>query len=186
LSHQETQAADSRSLSESFERAAELHHFRKALGSGAWQPTYRELNETADRLAQALLCRGGAPTDRVAVLMRQDGPLIAAILAVLKAPRIAVVLDSNDPAARLKQQMENAEPAVVLYQATHGGRTGSNVPRARCRISSREGAGSIFPLSGPVRAPMQTLPAGSSAGAWIARPRSNCARWRVAKARHST
>jgi len=118
LSDQETQACDSRSLSECFERAAERHHFRKALGSGAWQPTYRELNETADRLAQALLCRGGAPTDRVAVLMQHDGPLIAAILAALKAHRVAVVLDSNDPAARLKQQIENAEPAVVLADRT--------------------------------------------------------------------
>src|SRR5207302_429794 len=104
-----------------FERQAVLHPRRTALGSGAWQPTYEELNDTANRLARALLSHGGAPGDRVALLMKHDTPLIAAMLAVLKAGRIVVVLNATDPAARLAKVLNDAEPAIILADATHRG-----------------------------------------------------------------
>jgi len=97
-----------------FERLAAVHSFRTAVGSGAWQPTYQELNATANRVAHALLQRGGAAGDRIAVLMRHDAPLIAAVIAVLKAARIVVVLNSIDPPDRLKQLVEDAEVGVIL------------------------------------------------------------------------
>jgi amino acid adenylation domain-containing protein len=107
------------SLPACFARTVTLHGLRTALVSDTWRPTYRGLDETANRFAHELLRRGGAPGDRVAILMRHDTPLIAAMLSVLKAGRIVVVLNPTDPPARLKQLLEDAEPGSILFDGTH-------------------------------------------------------------------
>src|SRR5262249_40933152 len=102
------------SLPAHFARLAQAHNSRTALVSDAWHPTYRELNQTANRLAHTLLDRGGATGDRFAILMRHDTPLIAAMLAVLKAGRIVVILNPSDPTGRLMHVMRDAEPVSIL------------------------------------------------------------------------
>jgi amino acid adenylation domain-containing protein len=97
-----------------FERMAATHPSRIALGSSGWQPTYAELNAAANRLAHALLGRGGKQGDRVAILMRHDTPVIAAMLAALKAGRIVVVLNASDPVARLMELVEEAQAQLVV------------------------------------------------------------------------
>ena len=74
-----------------FEQQAILHSSRLALGSGDWQPSYAELNGAANYLARRLLAHGGAASERIALLMQHDSPLIAAVLSVLKSGRIVVV-----------------------------------------------------------------------------------------------
>jgi acyl-CoA synthetase (AMP-forming)/AMP-acid ligase II len=102
------------SLPACFERVAERHRLRPALASDVWQASYEELNVTANRLAHALMARSGAPRDRIAILMQHDTPMIAALLAVLKANRIVVALNPTNPAARLRQLMDDAEPAAIV------------------------------------------------------------------------
>jgi amino acid adenylation domain-containing protein len=109
----EMSLAAEQSIPERFEKIAALYPDRTALGSNEWQPDYTELNALANRLAHILMARG-AVADRVALLMRQDGPLIAAILAVLKAGRIVVVLNPTDPAERLKQILEEADARLIV------------------------------------------------------------------------
>jgi non-ribosomal peptide synthetase component F len=65
------------SLLVGFERAAQAHRLRTAIGSGDWRPSYQELDETANHLAHALVQHGGEAGDRVAVLMQHDAPIIA-------------------------------------------------------------------------------------------------------------
>ena len=98
------------SLPACFERVLPAHASRIALLGGAWRPTYQELNATANRLAHAFLRRGGAPGDRIAVLMQSDAELTATLLAVLKAGRILVVLNAAHPPERLRQVIQDAEP----------------------------------------------------------------------------
>jgi amino acid adenylation domain-containing protein len=102
-----------------FERISALYPSRTALGSGAWQPTYAELNALANRLAHALLSHSGAPADRVAVLMRHDSPLFAAVLGVLKAGRIVVTLNPTDPPIRLAQVLKEAEPGLMVTDSSN-------------------------------------------------------------------
>lgn len=90
-----------------------------AIFSGDWQPTYGDMNAAANRLAHAVLARRGAIGDRVALLLRHDAPLLAAILAVLKAGRLVVVLNGGDPPARLRQVVADAEPAVIVTDFSH-------------------------------------------------------------------
>ena len=102
------------SLVAAFERVAARFPSRIAIGSDVWEPTYRELNETANRLAHRLIARGVASGDRVAVLMLHDAPLVAAVVGILKAGAIVVALDPGDPLSRLNILVADAEPSVIL------------------------------------------------------------------------
>ena len=102
------------SIASSFDQIATLYPSRIALLSPDWNPTYAELNATANRVAHKLLSHHGSSLDRVAVLMRHDVPLIAAVLGILKAARIAVVLNPTDPPIRLTQVLGDAEPALII------------------------------------------------------------------------
>ncbi|MGA3285733.1 MAG: AMP-binding protein, partial [Verrucomicrobiota bacterium] len=107
------------SLPECFAQIVARHPSRPAIGTGEWQPAYTDLNTSADQLAHALVSRGGAVGGRVALLMRHDTPLMAAMLAVLKAGGIVVVLNPTDPPARLKQILEDAEPGAIITDSAN-------------------------------------------------------------------
>src|SRR5262245_19231296 len=107
-------------LPAAFSRAVAAHGRRTAIGAGGWRQSYRELDETSDRLAHALAARGGAAGDRIALLMRHDTPIVAAMLGGLKAGRVVVTLNPGDPAARLKQLVRDAEPGVILADRDNG------------------------------------------------------------------
>ena len=113
------QVGEGGALPAAFEQAVLLHHARPALGAGRWQPTYGELNAAANRLAHALLRRSGTSGGQVAILMQHDTPAIAAVLAVLKAGKIAAVLNPTHPPARLRQLMEDIEPALIITDIVH-------------------------------------------------------------------
>jgi amino acid adenylation domain-containing protein len=121
-----------------FERIAGLHGARVAISSGAWEPVYSELNAAANVLARALVSRGGAPGDRVAILMRHDGPQIAAVLAALKAGRVVVVLNPTDPPARLKQVLDDAEPGFIVTDLSNRALAGEIAGANRVVVSFGE------------------------------------------------
>jgi amino acid adenylation domain-containing protein len=118
LAAEECEVAEASDFDESlvtaFEQVAAKFPSRIALGSDVWEPTYRELNEIANRLAHRLIACGVASGDRVAILMSHDAPLIAAVLGILKAGSIVVALDTGDPVSRLQMLVEDAEPRVIL------------------------------------------------------------------------
>ena len=97
-----------------FERAADLYPNRIAVHCRLGEITYADLNEAANRLAHRIVESGGRAGDRVAILMPQDRRIFIAMLASLKARRIVVVLNGQDPPARIAQLLDDAEPTVVL------------------------------------------------------------------------
>jgi len=103
-----------------YAQVAALNPSRIALGSGEWQPTYAELNAAANRFAHLLLNRDGAKGDRVALLMNHDTPLIAAVLAILKAGMVIVVLNTSDPPTRLKEIVEDADATFIVTDELNG------------------------------------------------------------------
>lgn len=102
------------SLVVAFERVAMAFPSRVALGSEGWEPTYRELNETANRLAHRLIACGVGSGSRAAILMAHDAPMVSAVVAAQKAAKIVVALDPADPLTRLKTLIEDAEPTVIV------------------------------------------------------------------------
>jgi non-ribosomal peptide synthetase component F len=101
------------SLVAAFERVVSRFPSRIALGSSEWEPTYQELNETANRLAHRLIGYGTNSGDRVAILMSHDAPMVAAVIGILKTRQIVVALNPDDPVARLKMLVEDTQPSVV-------------------------------------------------------------------------
>jgi non-ribosomal peptide synthetase component F len=101
------------SLVAAFERVVSRFPSRIALGSSEWEPTYQELNETANRLAHRLIGYGTNSGDRVAILMSHDAPMVAAVIGILKTRQIVVALNADDPVARLKMLVEDTQPSVV-------------------------------------------------------------------------
>src|SRR5262245_30569233 len=105
---------DNDSLPAAFERAVRAHGARTAVSSDTWTATFDELNATANRLAHALIARGCAPGDRIAILMQHDTQQIAALVGALKAGAIVVALNPSNPPARLQQLIGDAEPLLVV------------------------------------------------------------------------
>ena len=97
-----------------FEQVAVTFASRIALGSDVWEPTYRELNETANCLAHRLIACGVVLGGHTAILMSHDAPIVAGVLGILKAGQIVVALNPDDPVSQLKMLVEDAEPSVIV------------------------------------------------------------------------
>jgi amino acid adenylation domain-containing protein len=136
------------SLVVAFERVAATFPSHIALGSEVWEPTYRELNETANRLAHRLIARGVASGDRVAILMSHDAPLFAAVLGILKAGSIVIALDPGDPVSRLNMLVEDAEPSVILTDVQNQ-TLAAELSRIGCRILKFESETEMGPVQNP-------------------------------------
>lgn len=76
--------------------------------------TYAELDEAANRLAEAILDRRGTAPEPVAFLVDRGCGQIIAILGILKAGKIYVPLDQSYPPARSALVLADAKPALIV------------------------------------------------------------------------
>ncbi len=79
--------------------------------------TYRELNEQANRLANALRKQGVQPDSRVGICVERGAQMVVGLLAILKAGGGYVPLDPAYPADRITYILQDSAPAAVLVQA---------------------------------------------------------------------
>lgn len=110
---------DHASVVKRFEGRVEMAPDGVALIGTRWQPTYAELDGCANRVARAILERGGIRGDRVCVIMRHDAPLLAAVIGILKAARTVVVLNPGDPPERLRRVVEDSDPHLLFADSEH-------------------------------------------------------------------
>ncbi len=103
-----------RSLHERFEAQASSRPDAVAAVCGREQLSFGGLNRRANRLARLLRRSGVRRESPVVLVMERSVDLVAALLAALKAGGAWVVLDPDQPAARLAQMLQDAAPAVVL------------------------------------------------------------------------
>ncbi|MEZ3181248.1 amino acid adenylation domain-containing protein [Streptomyces pimonensis] len=76
--------------------------------------TYRELDDSAGRLARLLTERGVTRGDLVAVVLPRGTELIVALLAALKAGAGYVPIDPGHPAERIAFLLDDSAPAAVV------------------------------------------------------------------------
>lgn len=107
------------SLAAAFDEATNTYASRIAVDTGGQRINFQELKSAADRLASQLIELGCMPSDRVAILMAHDAPAIAAVVGVAKAGCIILGLNCTDPAARLSQLLEEAEPVAIVADAAN-------------------------------------------------------------------
>jgi len=107
------------SLVARFERQVARDPHRLAVKSRTARLTYAELDETANRVAHAILGRRGARPEPIALLFPKDAPLVASALGVLKAGKFFVVLDPGQPRARLSYLLEDTGAGLLLTGRDH-------------------------------------------------------------------
>lgn len=114
--------------------------------------TYRELNESANRLARLLIERGAGPERTVALLLPRSPEIITAVLAVLKSGAAYVPVDTTMPADRIAYVLADAAPsAVVTTSAMPAGTTGA-APRLDLDAGETRAALARYPAADPVDA----------------------------------
>ncbi|RMT79636.1 non-ribosomal peptide synthetase [Pseudomonas viridiflava] len=79
--------------------------------------TYRQLNRSANSLAQRLIETGIGADDRVAVVSRRGLDTVVSLLAVLKAGAAYVPIDPAHPRERLAYLLNDSAPVAVLTRA---------------------------------------------------------------------
>jgi len=85
-----------------------------AVEAGGERLTFRELDERAGRLAQALRRQGVGPESRVGVCLPRSADALVAIFGVLKAGGAFLPLDPNAPEKRLAAILGEAGATVLL------------------------------------------------------------------------
>ncbi|MBV8785620.1 MAG: amino acid adenylation domain-containing protein, partial [Mycobacterium sp.] len=88
-----------------------------AIGYGDRSWTYREVDDSASRLAHLLISHGAGPGARVGLLLPRTPEAVVAILAVLKSGAAYVPVDPTVPRARMEFVLGDSAPIAVVTTA---------------------------------------------------------------------
>ena len=105
-------------LHDLFEASVDRAPDALAVVRGGERLSYRDLEERANRLANALRARGVGREDRVAIFLPRSERVYEAMLGVLKAGAAYVPLDPSTPAARVAFILEDSGAKALI---TSGG-----------------------------------------------------------------
>ncbi len=101
-------------LHEFLERSADRLGEKVCLVSGSERLTYTEVEQRANRLAQALRAQGIARGDRVALFMPNSVELVVSIFGVLKAGGVFMVVNHTTKGDKLQYLLELGECAGLI------------------------------------------------------------------------
>jgi long-chain acyl-CoA synthetase len=87
---------------------------KPALLSEAKQLSWRDLDQTVDRVAAGLLGRGLRAGDRVALVLGNSVEFVAAYFGVLRAGLVAVPVNPGYPAEEKRHQLEDSGAALAI------------------------------------------------------------------------
>ncbi len=107
---------DNQTIHKLFEEQAERTPDHIAVALGHQTLTYRELNETANRLARTLWDAGVKPDEPVGILTERSLDMITGTLAILKAGGAYVPIDSQYPEDRIRYMLEDSGAKLLLAQ----------------------------------------------------------------------
>jgi long-chain acyl-CoA synthetase len=97
---------------------------------GSRKVTYRELDETSNRIANALISLGIKKGDHVAILMSRTPEWVINSFGVLKAGAAAVLLDSGAKAPELEPQLRESDSKILITEERFSPMLSSIVPNA--------------------------------------------------------
>ncbi|MCV7370116.1 amino acid adenylation domain-containing protein [Mycolicibacterium duvalii] len=86
----------------------------RALTHGRRSLTYRELDDSSNRLAHALISQGAAPGQCVALLFHRCADAVTAMLAVLKTGAAYLPIDPAHPDERIQFMIDDSAPVVAV------------------------------------------------------------------------
>ena len=158
-------AAIEGSIAARFARQVDLHSGRLAVAAGDVMLAYRELDEAATGLAEAIAAEPG--DEPVALLLGHGARLVAAILGALKAGRIYAALDPAASETRSAYVLADAGACLLLTDLAHVAQA-RRVAHAGVRVLLCEdvrprGAGSGGPAIAPADGALLLYTSGSTA-----------------------
>jgi non-ribosomal peptide synthetase component F len=99
-----------------------LYPDRIAVKTGDEAVTYAQLNTMADRMAHAIVERRGSDAEAVGILLETGPRLMAAMLAVLKAGKFFILLNSSFPKARNAALLDDSQAWLVITNRENASR----------------------------------------------------------------
>ena len=99
-----------------FEKQVETKPDEIALVATDATLTYKELNEKANRIANALIKKGVKPKSNILGMLKRDSALIATIIGILKAGCTFVPLDLEYPVERIQYIYENSQADYIISE----------------------------------------------------------------------
>lgn len=88
--------------------------------------TYKELNETSNRLAALLIDKGLKTGDKVAFAVDRSIEMLAVILGIMKAGGVYIPLDPQFPLERINYMLSDSKAVVLLISEKYKGHYQSN------------------------------------------------------------
>jgi acyl-CoA synthetase (AMP-forming)/AMP-acid ligase II len=101
-----------------------------AIVLGSRRVSYRELDETSNRIANALISLGIRKGDHVAILMSRTPEWVINSFGVLKAGAAAVLLDSGAKAPELEPQLRESDSKILITEERFSFMLSSVLPNA--------------------------------------------------------
>ncbi len=100
-------------IPERFEQQVRKYPDHIAVKTDGYELDYKALNQAANRVAWDILSRREIGEGRVALLLENDAPMIAAMLGVLKSGKAYVPLDPSLPRARNTYIIEDSQAQLI-------------------------------------------------------------------------
>ena len=105
-----------RNLKQMLEETAKEVPQQTAVVLGSRKVSYRELDETSSRIANALISLGTKKGDHVAILMSRTPEWVINCFGALKAGAAAVLLDSGSKAPELEPQLRESDSKILITE----------------------------------------------------------------------
>lgn len=86
-------------------------------GHGSW--SYLDMSRRSHSIAHALVARGTAPGDLVAVCLPRSGDLVATLLGIWRAGAAYVPLDPAYPTTYSRYIIDDARPSTIICESRH-------------------------------------------------------------------
>jgi long-chain acyl-CoA synthetase len=103
-------------LKQMLEKTASEVPQQTAIVLGSRKVSYRELDETSNKIANALISLGIKKGDHVALLMSRNPDWVINCFGALKAGAVSVLLDSGAKAPELEPLLRETDPKVLITE----------------------------------------------------------------------
>lgn len=103
-------------LKQMLERTASEVPQNTAIVLGSRRVSYRELDETSNKIANALISLGTKKGDHVAILMSRTPEWVINCFGALKAGAASVLLDAGAKAPELEPQFRESDPKILITE----------------------------------------------------------------------
>lgn len=100
----------------------------EALAGGKRRLTFAQLDERSSRVGNALIAAGVAPSDRVAVLVKNGVEFFEVAYGASQVDAMLVALNWRLSAPELRAIFEDAQPSVLIFDPESAGRCPRRTP----------------------------------------------------------